>query len=186
MSPQRICLYEHPLFLRTQNSLLSLKQQQDISTLQENKCHNRPWSQLLIKSLPFSYSHSQSSLQQVGALPRILAFMVCGLVLAQMLLSPKYLRSPCLFLSRLWPYTDTLVVWEHTDYPSWLSGQYSSKRCTVFLARNGASWDGWRVPERNHESGWWTGRVVFVAVLLLQVCLNPSLHLLRVWDYMIW
>jgi len=72
-------------------------------------------------------------------------------------------------------YTDTLIVWEHTDYPYWLSRQYSRKRCTVFLARNGASFVWWRVPERDHESRWWTGRVVFVAVLLLQVCMNPSL-----------
>jgi hypothetical protein len=97
------------------------------------------------------------------------------LVLALMLLSPKYLRSPCLFFSRLWQYTDTFIVWEHIDHPYWLSRQYSRKRCTVFLARNGASFVWWRVPERDHESRWWTGRVVFVAVLLLQVCMNPSL-----------
>jgi hypothetical protein len=75
-----------------------------------------------------------------------------------------------------WQYTNTLIVWEHTDYPCWLTRQFSSRWCTGFLARNGAGWVRWCVPERDHESGWRTRRVVFVAVLLLQVRLHIHLH----------
>ena len=157
-----------------------------ISTLKESNYSHKPWSQLLFKSLLFSHSRSQSSLQQTWTLRRILASMVYGLVLALMLLSPKYL-APLISSSHgfaiYWHAHSLRAHWlsllalqtVHPQTMYSLSGQEWSQLRLMACSR---TWSRIKVVDR--ESG------ICCRSIAASMYESFSLHWLRICDYMIW